>query len=79
MRYVFHSRVSLLEEKKRAVRAYKTGRKLDDGKDEIEVEYEKLGWFVGIDEFAISISVGDARPPWEPGQKITMTIEEASE
>jgi hypothetical protein len=64
--------VSAIEEKRRAVRARKIG-------DEIDVEYENLGWFVGIEKFAASISVGDARPPWEPGQRITMTIEEAPE
>ena len=78
MRYVFHSRIASIDEKRRAVRSYKTGAKLADGKDEIAVEYESTGWFVGIDQFAISISVGDLKPPWEIGQKITMTIEDVT-
>jgi len=79
MRYVFHSHVVDVKERQRALRSRKTGRKLEDGKDEIVVDYENLGWFVFIDGFPDSIGVGEIRPEWSPGQKIKIVIEEQPE
>jgi hypothetical protein len=72
MRYIFHSRVSTIERKRRAVRAHKVG-------NDVEVEYEDLGWFARIEPFFASISLGDAEPPWQPGQLVKLTIEEEAE
>lgn len=74
MRYVFHARITKVEHKRRAVRAHKVA---NDPNAEIAVEYEDLGWFLHIDPFAVSISVGNAEPPWRAGQAITLTVEEA--
>jgi hypothetical protein len=78
MRYVFHSHINAIKERRTAVRSRKTGNKLDDGKDEVVVDYESLGWFIFIAGFPDSIGVGDAKPEWETGQKIKITIEDSS-
>jgi hypothetical protein len=71
LRYVFHSRISAIEKKRRAIRARKIG-------EDVEVDYEDLGWFARIEPFAASISLGDAEPPWKPGQLVKMIIEDES-
>jgi len=45
----YRTTVKKLEEKRRAVRSYKTGKKLDDGRDETAVEYEFLGYGLVLD------------------------------
>ena len=72
MRYVFHTRVTKVERRRRAARVHKG---VGEGAPPV-VEYEDLGWFLHIDPFVASISVGDAEPPWQAGQAITLTIEE---
>jgi hypothetical protein len=71
MRYVFHATITKVERKRRAVRAHKPVPP-----EPAVVEYEDLGWFVSIDPFAVSVSVGDAEPTWKPGQAITLILEE---
>jgi hypothetical protein len=70
MRYVFHSRVTKIERKQRAVRSHKPV-----GDAPAVTEFEDLGWFLTIEPL-ISISVGDIEPSWKPGQAITVTVEE---
>lgn len=72
MRYIFHARITNVERRRRAVRAHK-----GVGEEGPIVEYEDLGWFLSIDPFAVSVSVGGIEPPWQPGQRITLTLEEA--
>ena len=72
MKYVFHSRVTKVERKRRAVRV------MPNPLGDPVVDYEDLGWFLHIDPFAASISVGDAEPEWKPGQLVKMTIEDES-
>jgi hypothetical protein len=74
-KYVFYSKVKKIEEKTRAVRSYKTGKKLADGKDEIRVEYEDLGWFILLEDSWESIHVGREKPDLEIGRKVKVTIE----
>ena len=69
MRYVFHTHINQVKERRTAVRSRKIG-------DEIVVDYESLGWFLFVDGFPDSIGVGDAKPEWSPGQKVKITIEE---
>jgi hypothetical protein len=39
----YRTNVRKIEERRRAVRSRKTGKKLPDGRDEFEVEYEQIG------------------------------------
>jgi hypothetical protein len=74
-RFIIPTKVCKVHEKKRASRSYKTGRKLEDGKDEIAVEYENLGWFVQLEGMTDSISIGPEPTDIEIGQAARIVIE----
>ena len=65
--YQFKTRVLKVEKKKRAVKARKIG-------DDIDVEYEDLGWYVQLEGSVISIAVGSEKPDLSEGQAVTLTI-----
>jgi len=66
--------VRKVEEKRRLVRAYKTGRKTEDGKDEIQEEWETVGWGVLL-EGEWEWKIFKERPPLEAGDRVRVTIE----
>lgn len=72
---VFFSKVKNVEHKKRMVRAWKTGKKLEDGKDEISTEYEDMGWFILLEGSWEYLYVGDTPPEdLAVGDKVVVTI-----
>ena len=66
--YQFKTRVLKIEKKKRAVRA----RKISD--DNIDVEYEDLGWYVLLEGAVISIAIGSEKPDLLEGQNVMLVI-----
>lgn len=68
-RYVIrHIKVKKNELVKRAVRVYKV-----EGKEEPEVEYESLGWFVLLDGSLEHLFLGHEKP--ELGNWVKITVE----
>lgn len=74
-RWIIPTKIVKVEEKKRAVKSYKTGKKLDDGKDEVAVEYENLGWFIFLEGMMESVGVGAEKPNVEVGQSARWVLE----
>ena len=66
--YQFKTRVLKIEKKKRAVKA----RKISD--DNIDVEYEDLGWYVLLEGAVISIAIGSEKPDLLEGQNVMLVI-----
>lgn len=74
MRYLYPAKVKKVEQRRELLRARKTGKKLDDGKDEVNTEYEDLGWFVTLN-IGISLSLGDAKPDLQIGDDVRLVLE----
>jgi len=73
---IIYAKVEKVEWKKRALRSFKTGKKLEDGTIEIKVEYEDLGWFVLLEGSHEALFVGvDKEAPFLPGDTIKITLE----
>jgi len=66
--------VRRIEEKRRLVRAAKTGRKDEDGKDEIRAEWETVGWGILL-EGEWEWKIFPERPPFDAGDLVRVTIE----
>lgn len=72
----FTTKVIRVEEKRRAVRGSIHDRGLPTQR--MQVEYESKGWWVFL-EGNLSISLGSVKPPLEPGDSITITLEKTQE
>lgn len=70
----FRTPVVSVEKKRRALRARKIGTKDAEGKDEIVVEYEDLGWFVHLHGSWESLFIGHDEPDLKPGQVMVVTM-----
>ena len=70
----YTSTVRKAEEKRHLVRAYKTGRKTEDGKDEIQEDWESLGWGILL-EGEYEWRIFAERPPLDVGDRVRVTIE----
>lgn len=70
----FFSRVKKVENKQRTVSARKTGRKTEDGKDEIETQTKNLGWFMLLEDSWESFYVGTTEPDFKIGDAVEVTI-----
>ena len=64
----FHSRVKKIEQKKRIKRAWKVG-------DDVRTEEEDMGWFMLMEGSWEYLYVGDAKPNFDIGDDVTVTIE----
>jgi hypothetical protein len=58
----FYSKVKKLEQKKELLRSWKTGKKTEDGKDEIADETRDMGWFMLLEGSWESLYVGKTKP-----------------
>ena len=66
--------VRKIEEKRRLVRAHKTGRKTEDGRDEVHEELETVGWGILL-EGEWEWKIFRERPPFDAGDLVRVTIE----
>jgi hypothetical protein len=78
MSIIFFSKVKNVEKKTRLIGSWKTGKKSEDGKDEIRTEYEDMGWFVLLEGSWEYLYIGHAPPEdLAIGDKVIVTIEKA--
>jgi hypothetical protein len=73
---LFRTKVSKVEQRSRAVKAYKVDPL--DPRSEVKVEREDLGWFIVLDEWRLGWGVGSERPPLEAGDEVEVQIRKAS-
>lgn len=74
MQYVFHTKIVRLEQKSKLLRSIKTGKKLENGADEIVNDYEDMGWFLMLEGMLDSIWISMDRPDLQINQTIKLII-----
>jgi len=71
----FYSRVHKIEHKRQLIRSWKTGKKTEEGGDEVKAEYKDIGWFMLLEGSWEYLYIGDEEPRgFKVGDEVEVTI-----